>query len=104
MYSEANASEELLQKLPAQNVQPLWTVMKAMVTPTPSPKAEVTLWKYKELRPLLLEAGQAVSSEQAERRVLMLINPALSEILCAQKVTGNPCADPGILDRSSLHH
>lgn len=52
--------------------------MKAMVTPQPTPKAEVSLWKYNDLRPLLLEAGQAVTSHQAERRVLMLINPALS--------------------------
>lgn len=73
------AHEALLQKLPAQNVQPLWTAMKAMVTPQPTPKAEVSLWKYQDLRPLLLEAGQAVTSKQAERRVLMLINPALSK-------------------------
>jgi gentisate 1,2-dioxygenase len=68
----------LLDKLPSQNVHPLWTVMSAMVTPQPSPKAKVALWKYKELRPLLLQAGETISSEEAERRVLMLTNPALS--------------------------
>jgi hypothetical protein len=71
--------QELLSKLPAQNVNSLWTAMHAMVTTKPSPKAEVAIWKYKELRPLLLEAGKAVSAEQAERRVLMLTNPALSK-------------------------
>jgi gentisate 1,2-dioxygenase len=73
-----SSADILLQKLPVENVQPLWTVMKAMVTARPSPKAEVTLWKYQKLRPLLLEAGRVVPTEQAERRVLMLINPALS--------------------------
>jgi gentisate 1,2-dioxygenase len=53
--------------------------MQVMVTQRPSPKAEVALWKYDALRPLLLEAGRTVSSEEAERRVLMLINPALSK-------------------------
>lgn len=53
--------------------------MKAMVPPTPSPKADVALWKYKELRPLLLEAGATVPCEEAERRVLMLKNPALGK-------------------------
>ncbi|KIW23708.1 uncharacterized protein PV07_11887 [Cladophialophora immunda] len=72
-----NSAEKLLDKLPAQHVQPLWTAMRAMVTPQPSPKAEVAVWRYNELRPLLLEAGDVVSSEEAERRVLMLINPAL---------------------------
>ncbi|OAP60200.1 hypothetical protein AYL99_05202 [Fonsecaea erecta] len=63
--------------LSAHHVEPLWTAMKAMVTPQPSPKAQVALWKYDELRPLLLEAGRVVTSEKAERRVLMLTNPAL---------------------------
>ncbi|EXJ56369.1 gentisate 1,2-dioxygenase [Cladophialophora psammophila CBS 110553] len=72
-----NAAETLLQKLPEQHVQPLWTAMRAMVTPQPSRKAEVSVWRYNDLRPLLLEAGKVVTSEEAERRVLMLINPAL---------------------------
>ena len=79
---ESNAAELLLQKLPPEHVEPLWTVMKAMVPARPSPKAEVGLWKYRDLRPLLLEAGRVVPTEQAERRVLMLINPALSMYLC----------------------
>lgn len=74
-----NGVTDLLQKLPAHHVQPLWTAMKAMVTQRPSPKAEVALWRYEALRPLLLEAGRTVSAEEAERRVLMLINPALSK-------------------------
>jgi gentisate 1,2-dioxygenase len=87
MYNEANGpsmsqinkeKEVLIAKLPEQQVQPLWKVMHAMVPPTPKPQAQVTLWRYKELRPLLLEAGRLVSSEEAERRVLMLVNPALS--------------------------
>jgi gentisate 1,2-dioxygenase len=76
--SNAADTDALLRKLPAEHVEPLWTVMKAMVTARPSPKADVALWKYKDLRPLLLEAGRVVPTEQAERRVLMLINPALS--------------------------
>ncbi|OAP59251.1 hypothetical protein AYL99_06549 [Fonsecaea erecta] len=75
--SAVNPAEKLLDKLPEQHVQPLWTAMRAMVTPKPSPKAEVAVWRYKELRSLLLEAGDVVSSEEAERRVLMLVNPAL---------------------------
>ncbi|KAH8817399.1 RmlC-like cupin domain-containing protein [Xylogone sp. PMI_703] len=81
-------NEALLQKLPPYNVQPLWTAMKAMVTPTPSPKAEVALWKYRELRPLLIESGETVTSEQAERRVLMLINPALKAPFTTDTIYG----------------
>jgi gentisate 1,2-dioxygenase len=51
--------------------------MNAVVPPHPNPKAIPHLWNYKELRPLLLRAGELVTAEEAERRVLMLINPAL---------------------------
>lgn len=78
---ECGSSKDLLSKLPAQKVEPLWTVMQSMVMPRPAPQAEICLWKYSELRPLLLEAGKTVSSEQAERRVLMLVNPSLSKFV-----------------------
>lgn len=70
--------DELLSRLSREKVEPLWTVMHSMVKPQPAPKAEVSLWKYEQLRPLLLQAGKQVSSDEAERRVLMLVNPALS--------------------------
>jgi gentisate 1,2-dioxygenase len=78
--SSHSTTANLLGKLPAQHVQPLWTAMAKMVTPHPSPKADVALWKYAALRPLLLEAGSTVPAAEAERRVLMLTNPALSMI------------------------
>ena len=34
------------------------------------------IWRYDEIRPTLLKAGELVSESQAERRVLMLVNPA----------------------------
>ena len=79
----ANGGNQSLfyDRLPAQHVDPLWKSLKSVVTPEPSPKAEVALWKYNDLRPLLLEAGRVVTAEEADRRVLMLTNPALSEWL-----------------------
>ncbi|KAG5418670.1 hypothetical protein I9W82_003741 [Candida metapsilosis] len=66
-----------LKSLKPENVEPLWTVMSAMVPPVPKPKATPTVWCYKKLRPLLVESGRLVPTEESERRVLMLINPAL---------------------------
>ena len=36
-----------------------------------------TIWRYEELRPLLMEAGRLITAEEAERRVVMLVNPGL---------------------------
>jgi gentisate 1,2-dioxygenase len=46
----------------------------------PNPKAIPFLWNYKELRPLLLQSGEVVGAEEAERRVLMLVNPTCSKL------------------------
>lgn len=70
--------DKFLQSLAPLNVEPLWTVMLAMVPSQPHPKAIPTIWKYNEIRPLLEELGSLVPAEEAERRVLMLINPALN--------------------------
>src|SRR5262249_49027539 len=43
------------------------------------PKAVPHLWCYAELRPYLLHFLGACSLEEAERRVLMLVNPGLTE-------------------------
>lgn len=73
----AKEKDEFFDSLTTKNVEPLWTVMSAMVPPFPNPKAVPTLWDYKKLRPLLEESGRLVSAEESERRVLMLVNPAL---------------------------
>jgi gentisate 1,2-dioxygenase len=59
------------------DAQPLWTVMEAMVPPHPRPKAVPHVWRYADLRPLLSRAGELVGTADAERRVFMLVNPAL---------------------------
>jgi gentisate 1,2-dioxygenase len=42
----------------------------------PNPSTIPHVWRYDELRPHLLRAGDLISESQAERRVLMLVNPA----------------------------
>jgi gentisate 1,2-dioxygenase len=70
--------ERLFAEAAAQAAEPLWTQMEAVVPPHPRPKAIPHVWPYAALRPLLERAGQLVTAKDAERRVLQLINPALS--------------------------
>ena len=74
---EADSLDRLLSDVAAQATAPLWTAMRAMVPPQPAPKAVPHVWEYAELRPLLGRAGRLITADQAERRVLMLVNPAL---------------------------
>src|ERR1700712_487734 len=64
-------------RLGQKNAAPLWNVLGAIVPREPQTPCVAALWRYDELRPLLIEAGQLITAEEAERRVLMLVNPGL---------------------------
>ena len=51
--------------------------MEEAVPVAPKPKAIPHLWSYEKLRPALIEAGRLTSTKEAERRVLMFVNPTL---------------------------
>ncbi|CAO3669278.1 unnamed protein product [Umbelopsis vinacea] len=74
----ASKNCDFLDNYPDINAEPLWTVMEAMVPPRPSPKCVPHIWEYQKMRPALIEAGKRIQAEEAERRVLMLVNPAMN--------------------------
>lgn len=73
-------TEEYLQSLPSMNLEPLWDRLGAMVPASPNPVSIPYSWKFKAVLPYLSKAGQLVPEEEAERRVLMLVNPAMSKL------------------------
>src|SRR5262245_48243727 len=73
----AKAVDEYLAGLPQHHVGPLWKALRQALTPEPKSQARPHLWRWKELRPQLLRAGELVTAAEAERRVLMLLNPGL---------------------------
>jgi gentisate 1,2-dioxygenase len=64
-------------KIGPQSVAPLWEVLSSIVTRTPNVRAVPHVWKYDEVRPHLMETADLITAEEAERRVLVLENPAL---------------------------
>ena len=73
---KADPAEELVENALKVNTKPLWTQMARLNPPEPNPKCVPFIWRYDEVRPSLLRAGEIVTEQQAERRVLMLVNPA----------------------------
>lgn len=59
------------------NLTPLWEVLHALVPPQPATPCVPAMWKYDEVRPFLMRSGEAITAEEAVRRVLILENPAL---------------------------
>jgi gentisate 1,2-dioxygenase len=69
--------EQLYRDMSPLNLTPLWEVLHALVPPQPATPCLPALWKYEEVRPFLMRAGEAITAEEAVRRVLVLENPAL---------------------------
>lgn len=66
-------------KIQAQSLSPLWMVFNRLITRTPRSDCRSHLWRYDDLKPLLLEAGGLITASEAERRVLILENPGMPD-------------------------
>ena len=78
--SDLGRLEDLPQQyrdtLTSNNLVPLWPSLRAVLPPKiPTRHTQATCWAYKDIRPLLLQAGELTPMEKAERRVLVLANP-----------------------------
>lgn len=56
---------------------PLWESLHTLVPPTPQTEVKPAVWRYRDVRTHVLAAGELISAEEAERRVLILENPGL---------------------------
>jgi len=63
--------------LEARSLGPLWTQLHLLLPRERQTRVVPYRWKWTESWPLLLEAARLVPIEQAERRVLVLMNPGL---------------------------
>jgi gentisate 1,2-dioxygenase len=62
------------RELEALDMRPLWERTMRL---KPGTAAVPAIWRWKEVRPHLARAGELITAREAERRVLMLENPAL---------------------------
>ena len=72
-----NAKQAYYDHIAKDHMTPLWEVLGALVPKSPNSPAQAALWRYANLRDKVMEAGELITAEQAERRVLILENPGL---------------------------
>jgi gentisate 1,2-dioxygenase len=61
-----------------KNLVALWPLMRAALPhDKPDRRTQPVVWRYRDIRPDLLKAGELAPIEKAERRVLALANPGL---------------------------
>ncbi|ESZ88102.1 MAG: gentisate 1,2-dioxygenase [Blastomonas sp. CACIA14H2] len=69
--------ESLYAAMAPKGLLPLWESLHSLVPAEPASPSRPWRWRYAEVRDLLLRAGDIISAEQAERRVLIMENPGL---------------------------
>jgi gentisate 1,2-dioxygenase len=72
-----NTRDHFYGRIDPFHMAPLWTRLKALVPPEPTPVGEPHRWRYAEVRPYVLESAEHITAKEAERRVLILENPGL---------------------------
>ena len=66
---------EFYDRIGTMGAAPLWEVLTTIIPAKPSPGTVPVMWRYADMRPLLMEAGRLLTPKEAERRVLILENP-----------------------------
>ena len=74
----ATALDRFYADVAANDLQPLWTQTRDLITSEPRPRAVPWLWRRRTLVPLMERARELITIERGgERRVLALANPGL---------------------------
>ena len=71
------ARKAYYERIDKLDMTPLWEVLSSLVTKEPKSRCVPALWKFKDIKQFVLEAGDVISAEEATRRVLILENPAI---------------------------
>ncbi len=78
----SSARQELYRRMDRHNLAPLWEVLHDLIPNEPATPCKPALWKYREARPYLMEAGKLITAREAIRRVLVLENPGMRGESC----------------------
>ena len=86
----AESLERFYEELKDIGTSPLWLVQEEALVAEPKSKALPFLWRWRDLKPQALRAGDLIGTADAERRVLMLLNPGLNRIATTNSMFAGP--------------
>jgi gentisate 1,2-dioxygenase len=72
-----NTRADFYHRIEGDSLAPLWEVLSTLMSPEPKTEAVPHVWHYDHIRGHVLEAGEIITAEEAERRVLILENPGM---------------------------
>jgi len=78
----SSARQDLYRRMDKHNTAPLWEVLHGLIPDEPVTRCKPCLWKYRDVRPYITEAGKLITAKEAIRRVLVLENPGMRGESC----------------------
>ena len=71
------ARQAYYDRISRYDMAPLWEKLRQLVSDEPRTVCAAAIWRFKDVKSLVLESAELISAKEAERRVLVLENPAL---------------------------
>ena len=76
-HNVAGARQAYYDRISRFNMAPLWEKLRQLVGNEPKTQCQPAIWRFKDVKGMVMESAELISAKEAERRVLVLENPAL---------------------------
>src|SRR5260221_13424090 len=71
------ARQAYYERISRYDMAPLWERLRELVGSEPKTQCAPAIWRFRDVKAMVMEAAELISAKEAERRVLVLENPAL---------------------------
>jgi len=71
------ARQAYYDRISKYDMAPLWEKLRELVASEPRTQCAPAIWRFRDVKAMVMESAELISAKEAERRVLVLENPAL---------------------------
>src|SRR5215471_3380535 len=71
------ARQAYYERISRYDMAPLWEKLRQLVSNEPKTQCAPAIWRFRDVKAMVMESAELISAKEAERRVLVLENPAL---------------------------
>jgi gentisate 1,2-dioxygenase len=71
------ARQAYYERISGYDMAPLWEKLRDLVANEPRTQCAAAIWRFRDVKAMVMESAELISAKEAERRVLVLENPAL---------------------------
>jgi gentisate 1,2-dioxygenase len=76
-HNAQGARQPYYDRISKHALSPAWERLRELIGTEPRSQCVPAMWKFKDIKAMVIESAELISAEEAERRVLLLENPGL---------------------------